>query len=209
MGHWSFSIPSRRLKKRKSYWKILRRQCPESRVFQRTPRNMENPTRIRNGKMDPSKKTCRFYPQGKCTRGTGCPFLHDEGPQLPATSKTSPRPLPITMSKHTVTCLFFARGTCKMGADCTYSHENDTVPTPSSTAQASEGSDRHDHGPSDSRARVQCNFFAKGECVKGEKCPYAHSGDTGSTGAEIVRDEVRSYFSLHSVCLCLVGPDQD
>lgn len=171
-------------------------------VFQRTPRSMENPIPIRTGKMGPSKAPCRFFAQGKCTKGTRCPFLHDEGPQVRATSTTSPLLLPITASKYTKTCLFFARGTCKMAADCTYSHENDSVPTPPSTAHTSQGSDQHDHGTSDSRPQIQCYFFSKGKCVKGDKCPFAHSGDARSTGVEIGTGEVRSYFSFHSVYPC-------
>lgn len=161
---------------------------------------MERRIPIRTGAMGSLKVPCRFYAHGKCTKGARCPYLHDEEPKVRATSTTSSHLPLITTSKATSPCLFFARGTCKRGADCMYSHENDSVTAPPSTAHHSEGSGQRDHVPSDSRSQVQCSFFAKGKCLKGDKCAFAHSGDAGAVGAEVSTSEVRSHSSFHLLC---------
>lgn len=82
-----------------------------------------------------------------------------------------------------------------------YAHQNDSAMAPPSTAHHSEGSGQRDHVPSDSRAQVQCSFFAKGKCLKGDKCVFAHSGDAGAVSAEVSTSEIRS----HSSFTCCAG----
>lgn len=64
--------------------------------------------------MNSSKPVCRFWPQGRCTYGVNCRFLHPpgmRGPQAPAQSNVS----------H---CRYFPQGRCHYGDQCRFKHES-------------------------------------------------------------------------------------
>lgn len=156
---------------------------------------MERPVPVRTGKTRSSEVPCRFHAQGNCTRGARSPYLHDEEHQVRAPSTTSPLLPPLTMSKPTRPCLFFAQGACKRGVDCIFSHENGPVTAPPSTASHPEGSGQGEHTRIDSRSQVQCAFLARGSCVKGAKCAFAHCGNVEIVRAKADASEVRSHYS--------------
>lgn len=103
-------------------------------------------------------------------------------------------------SKVAIPCRFFALGTCNRGTDCIYLHETDSVMPPPPAAHHSEGSGPRDQIPSDSRSQVQCSFFARGKCLKGDKCVFTHAEIAETAGAEARTIVVRSYSSLHLLC---------
>lgn len=197
-NRWTFEAAFRRLQT------LPRSQTNTSKPnTQRRPRNMETRIPIR-GKPGSLKKPCRFFAQGRCTNGSRCAYVHDEQPKAQATSTTSPLLPPTITSKVAIPCRFFALGTCNRGTDCIYSHEIDSVTPPPHTAHHSEGSGQRDQIPSDSRSQVQCSFFARGKCLKGDKCVFAHAENAETAGAEARTIEVRSHSSVHLLLFALV-----
>ena len=114
---------------------------------------------------------CRFHARGHCSKGTACPFGHEEsnttsvgaGPSSKVAANTS-----MTYPFSQAPCRFFIAGTCTKGSSCPFLHPEDSRAESTAAAAIDQASD--------SRSQIPCQFFAKGSCRNGETCPFAHCG---------------------------------
>ena len=91
---------------------------------------------------------CKFFTQGKCIKGTACPFPHP----------ITPPPLPVATNDQARNatfepCRFFAQGRCTKGGHCPFFH-----------AQTSDFA----------MTQIPCHFFLKGVCKNGDSCTFFH-----------------------------------
>ncbi|KAH6986918.1 hypothetical protein EDB80DRAFT_623539 [Ilyonectria destructans] len=76
-----------------------------------------------------------------------------------------------------VPCRFFAQGQCRSGQKCLYSHatrsqrDMQVESTSQSPSQSSSSTPQRD-----SRSKVSGRFFLRGTYLKGDTCPFAHTG---------------------------------
>ncbi len=76
-------------------------------------------------------------------------------------------------------CVFFARGNCRHGEMCSYFHEQATQPS-GNVSKTTTGNPKPSVPPGnatktdDTRGEVVCRFYAKGRCLNGGSCPFAH-----------------------------------
>lgn len=121
------------------------------------------------------KKTvpCIKFLQGQCSKGAACNFLHEEGGQQAPQDNYK-----------TVPCRFFQEGKCTKGDQCSYSHGEEGYVAPvhyaAPYAPYPKGGKGAAGGGGGNFKTVQCEFFAKGTCTKGEACTFLH-GDEGSS----------------------------
>jgi len=85
--------------------------------------------------MDPtrSQMVCRFFKEGRCTKGAACSFSHIDDPsptaaeyQVPASPTGFRSNGPPQVQRP---CIFFQQGRCQKGDMCPYSHALDFVPS--------------------------------------------------------------------------------
>lgn len=96
--------------------------------------------RIRDG--------CQNFRDGRCSKGSECPYSHDVKEQ----QKLEPR------RRTRVPCQHFKRGACTKGDHCPMSHDPaDEDPLP-----------MWDKRP------FNCSYFQEGKCIRGQACAFAH-----------------------------------
>ena len=84
-------------------------------------------------------------------------------------------------------CYQFQRGNCKYGDKCKYKHDACTTAKPKGFVKEKKGKGRDkgkrggsrtpgkpDPRSPEEKAKIPCRHFAKGNCTKGEQCPYKH-----------------------------------
>ncbi|KAL0479383.1 zinc finger CCCH domain-containing protein [Acrasis kona] len=62
-------------------------------------------------KFEPTKMPCKFYQEGRCSKGSACTFSHE-----------------IEQKRSLDLCKFFLIGACTKGDSCVYSHDTTTFP---------------------------------------------------------------------------------
>jgi len=97
---------------------------------------------------------CRYFQEGRCSKGEECPFLHDLSVRYDPSTDPQKRPI----------CIFFAQGLCKKGEACTFLHDLSNA-TQEQVMQAFQEV---------RKTSTQCKFFALGLCQRGEHCTYRH-----------------------------------
>jgi len=106
---------------------------------------------------------CKFFAEGKCTRGAACHFAHVRSvPQsldFAAAQAAAPYPDEGGRRARSVPCKFFAERRCQKGALCGFSHDTPAVATPAIISE---------------KIPQECTFFARGYCMRGQACRYAH-----------------------------------
>ena len=149
---------------------------------------------------------CKFFAEGRCTKGSSCPFLHSQ--QGIASSSSARLPLAISRivpnidtyktlenARPKPICHFFVRGICKKGDACPFSHAaSPQVESPSRESTAPSPA------PQDTRAFVPCKYFLRGQCGKGKECAYAHAGKADaeldhSVAADTNKEDEQDDFS--------------
>jgi Zinc finger domain/RNA-binding, Nab2-type zinc finger len=112
---------------------------------------------------NPSKATkvfgsCKFFTQGRCTKGTACPFPHVVAPSAIEYHKNYEGVNLFDRTKNYPLgpCKFFIRGVCSKGSACPFPH-------PSQTPLADLN-----------MTRIPCVFYSKGICKKGDSCTFSH-----------------------------------
>lgn len=137
-------------------------------------------------------RPCRDFVSGRCRRGSNCRFLHEDGGHRPFEDHYPADPRE----------RFPADPRERYGYQ---SKEFMDTREPNDYLRSRQSRDRYDDGPwerseprRDYRYPAPCINFAKGKCIRGASCLFAH-GDSASHGRW--RDEARE--SAHD----RVGPD--
>jgi len=80
-------------------------------------------------------------------------------------------------------CRFFAQGNCRNDQACSYSHatiSEVSVPVSETTLKTRQGPEippipvHRAPRMEDTRKQIPCRFYASGNCLKGDVCPFAH-----------------------------------
>jgi hypothetical protein len=86
-----------------------------------------------------------------------------------------------------IACKFYARGACTFGDACRNSHDLSLTrtkaaetwrTTPHRLDPATESA-----SVEDTRSRIICRFYNKGQCLKSDSCPFAHPDRQHTTEA--------------------------
>jgi hypothetical protein len=114
---------------------------------------------------------CRYFAQGRCTKGTRCTFSHDQQNTLQPTqsrsvSEQGQKQVAYAISPIGSTCRYFASGKCAKGDTCPFPH----IPTDSSGHFAAAV----EIAPKSPPMKVQCTFAHTGLCTKGDQCNFFH-----------------------------------
>jgi hypothetical protein len=120
-----------------------------------------------NNDRQPKMKACRFFQQGRCTKGSACPFRHD---LLSAQHLEAKQAVASTGTNSTILCRYFQAGSCRNGIACHYSHARSSE---SSQDMHSDLGQQFQHR--DSRSQINCTFYLRGKCENGTNCPYRHA----------------------------------
>ena len=126
------------------------------------------PAQIRiqaQAKLPSTSMPCKFFPEGRCMKGSACSFSH-----LERGESTSPSSFQLPLHSKTITttsfspCRFFLEGRCTKGVACPFKHPEQLgsrLPT--------------SHLPSNHAEAVSvCTFFLKGMCNNGRFCRFHH-----------------------------------
>jgi len=124
---------------------------------------------------------CKFFAEGRCTKGDGCTWLHDvEAP-----------PAQVFTDAPRTPCKFWLSGACKNGDGCTWRHDGDNDPLglggfahqvkhsansfnmPVYASSLPIGGSPGSSGGGKVK-RTICQFWEKGMCQKGDDCTWAH-----------------------------------
>ena len=108
-----------------------------------------------------SSRICKFYLRGTCTRGSSCPFLHQQSGNNQLLSR------PPTSRSQSV-CKFFLNGNCKRGSSCVFRHELNDDDTISVVTMGSGVPIQY------SNSQRVCKYFANGYCSRGNSCNFLH-----------------------------------
>ncbi|XP_022133068.1 zinc finger CCCH domain-containing protein 38 isoform X2 [Momordica charantia] len=143
-----------------------------------------------------STQSCRDFSSGRCRRGNGCQFLHQDNQNLDDSWENrnrkgrSLRPTPHDFrdyprsGRSAAHCTEFMKGRCHRGASCKYSHDSAfhelSRGSPNDISRDRENDrnkeayfSRGEREPSSS-SLVICKFFAAGTCRNGKNCKYSH-----------------------------------
>ncbi|KAK1499050.1 hypothetical protein CCUS01_02671 [Colletotrichum cuscutae] len=132
-----------------------------------------------------SAARCRFDLKGCCRSGSDCPFVHEGPRKSPASGKADAVLSPVI-------CKFFAKGFCSRGDECAFPHIYQTVPSGPSHKSALRGVEPTGSAAEDSRPKIPCVFFAKGNCRSGVKCAFSHDNvprEAASAASEVALPE--------------------
>ncbi|XP_038881684.1 zinc finger CCCH domain-containing protein 38 isoform X2 [Benincasa hispida] len=144
-----------------------------------------------------STQLCRDFASGRCRRGNGCQFLHQDNQNLDDSwenrNKKGGRPLRSTPhdfrdhprgGRSTAQCTDFVKGRCHRGASCKYPHDsafhelsrgspNDISRDRDNDRSKEPYFSRGEREPCSS-SLVICKFFAAGTCRNGKNCKFSH-----------------------------------
>lgn len=132
---------------------------------------------------------CRFDLKGCCRSGSDCPFVHERLRKSPTSEQADPALSPMI-------CKFFAKGFCSRGDKCAFPHIYQSVPSGPSHELVLEDVEPTGPAAEDSRSKIACVFFAKGQCRNGVKCAFSH--DNVPREAASAASEVTVCGTLHS-----------
>lgn len=136
---------------------------------------------------------CKFFQQGRCTKGAACSFIHDQSLATPAwpvpTLRTASLPL---QTKSKLPCSFFLQGRCKNRDECAFSHTLGAITPARVTPISSTDSLPAERAPgsTDTRSTVPCVFFLRGNCTRGDDCSCQHSDESGHDSLEVDTSQV-------------------
>ncbi|XP_022949975.1 zinc finger CCCH domain-containing protein 38 isoform X1 [Cucurbita moschata] len=144
-----------------------------------------------------STQLCRDFTSGRCRRGNGCQFLHQDdqnlddslenrnrkgGRSFRSTShdfKDHPR-----SGRSAAHCTDFVKGRCHRGASCTFSHDSafhelsrdspNDISRDRKNDQSKEAYFSRGEREPCSSSLVICKYFAAGSCRNGKNCKYSH-----------------------------------
>ena len=119
-------------------------------------------------------EVCRAFQSGGCRRGDKCPYLHEK----PATTAAAADKLssePAAGGKVAEACRAFQKGDCRRGDTCPYLHIKAQAPAASAPAPSPAPSQATAAGGGSAFNEEEvCRAFQKGDCRRGDKCPYLH-----------------------------------
>ncbi|WEW57081.1 hypothetical protein PRK78_002541 [Emydomyces testavorans] len=128
---------------------------------------------------------CKYFAQGRCTKGGNCPFWHNPNTQEPKIPNLIAKTVQPHASTKAPPCKYFAQGYCSRGEQCRFDHSNCADLSPA----AAPPDDSHTKPQEDSRGSVPCKFHIQGTCKNGEKCPFLHEERPVPAPNESMEDE--------------------
>lgn len=138
----------------------------------------------------PSKRPCKFFQIGTCSKGSTCPFLHDAGDRMDdeggyVANKSSKLLRPKLTPKLTPKCRSAAdtRSSPEDHAESLEQEQEEVLLDPTkdhltdAIRQLQESILHESVGCQETttRSKIQCKFFMAGTCTKGEACQFQHS----------------------------------
>uniref|UniRef100_A0A1S3B2H8 C3H1-type domain-containing protein n=1 Tax=Cucumis melo TaxID=3656 RepID=A0A1S3B2H8_CUCME len=144
-----------------------------------------------------STQLCREFVSGRCRRGNGCQFLHQDNQNMDdsweSRNRKGGRSLRSTphdfrdyprSGRAAAQCTDFVKGRCHRGASCKYPHDsafhelargspNDISRDRENDRSKEAYFSRGEREPGNS-SLVICKFFAAGTCRNGKNCKFSH-----------------------------------
>jgi len=133
---------------------------------------------------------CKFWQEGKCSKGEACTFAHAEheigqpivdSSWAPAAHKGQSNDFGNAVARKKTLCRFWQEGKCAKGSGCTYAHGEQEIGQPINAEATRLGTTRRvtDVGIGNTIGVkwTLCKFWQDGKCSRGEACTFAHGLD--------------------------------
>lgn len=182
---------------------LIRNDSPENTTMIKSPSFTLHWSHFADPTCDSQVAFCKLYAEHTCLQDLSCKYRHcltleeytllfkDPQPNLisvggavrdPSTMMPQQR----SSSQRRVPCSYFKKGKggCKNGVNCPFLHECSNVHATSSCNDANCSFCSSTLGTMDQvwprASQKLCNFWSKGTCKYGDKCPFVHIGDPGA-----------------------------
>ena len=182
---------------------LIRNDSPENTTIIKSPSFTLHWSHFADPTCDPQVAFCKSYAEHMCLQDISCKYRHcltleeytllfkDPQPNLisiggAAQDPSTTIPQQRSSSQRRVPCSYFKKGKggCKNGVNCPFLHECPNVHATGSCNDANCSFCSSTLGTMDQvwprASQKLCNFWSKGTCKYGDKCPFAHIGDPGA-----------------------------